>query len=71
MYTGITTEIERRVKEHNGEFSGGAKYTRTRQPVVLVYYKEFPSRAEASKEEFRIKQLTKKEKQKLISAKTC
>jgi putative endonuclease len=61
FYTGVTTDLERRVKEHN---SGklGAKYTRPRQPVKLIYSAGFKDRSLALKEEARIKSLTKKEK---------
>lgn len=64
MYTGITTDIDRRIEEHNN--STGAKYTRGRGPVELLYCAEFKNKSEASKEEWRIKSLTKKEKQNLI-----
>jgi len=65
FYTGITTDIERRLSEHNLS-EKGAKYTRARRPVLLVYTAEFSDRSEASKEEYRIKQLTRTEKEKLI-----
>lgn len=61
IYVGITTSIERRVKEHNTS-NKGAKYTRMRRPVVLLKYFEFENRSLASKEEYRIKHLTKKQK---------
>ena len=60
LYTGITTDVDRRLNEHNS--GKGAKYTRTRLPVMIVAVSEAGSRSEASKEEYRIKQLTKKEK---------
>lgn len=63
-YTGITTNVERRLKEHNS--GTGAKYTRSRSPVELEEYKEFKDRSEASKEEARIKKLTRIKKEKLI-----
>jgi len=66
FYTWITTDIERRLSEHNLS-EKGAKYTRARRPVLLVYSEEFPDRSEASQEEYRIKQLTRIEKEKLIS----
>ncbi|PID84369.1 endonuclease [Candidatus Gracilibacteria bacterium] len=66
LYTGITTDIDRRIKEHNGERKGGAKYTRGRHPVSLVYSENFVNRSEASKREREIKQMTVKEKRKLI-----
>ena len=67
LYAGITTELERRIKEHN--FSGlGARYTRSRRPVRLVYFKKYPSRSAAAKEEYRIKRLTRAGKLELISS---
>ncbi len=68
LYTGITTDIERRLTEHNGEdaYKKGAKYTRVRRPVVLVYSQKFEDRSSASSEEYRIKRLTRKEKELLI-----
>ncbi len=65
LYTGITTNLSRRVAEHNGG-DKGAKYTKMRQPVKLVYSAIFSDRSSASKEEFRIKKLTRKEKELLI-----
>ncbi len=61
LYTGITTDVERRVEEHNSS-PKGAKYTRTRRPVRLVYVKEYPNRSEATKEERAFKQLRREEK---------
>ena len=57
LYTGITTDIERRVAEHNGDGGLGARYTRPRRPVVLVYAVAAASRAAASRREAAIKQL--------------
>jgi len=54
LYTGISTELERRVKEHN-ESDKGAKYTRVRRPVHLVYNESYPDRSSASKREYEIK----------------
>ena len=65
LYTGITADLDRRIKEHNSsEF--GAKYTSTRRPVKLVYSKKFSDRSRASKEEARIKKLSREEKLELI-----
>jgi putative endonuclease len=64
LYTGITTDVNRRLNEHNS--GKGAKYTRTRLPVMIVAVTEAGSRSEASKEEYRIKQLTREQKLKLI-----
>lgn len=65
FYTGITTDLERRIQEHN-ENDRGAKYTRTRRPVKLVFSCQFKSRSAATKEELRIKSLSKKEKKALV-----
>ena len=66
FYTGITTDVERRLLEHNYSFKS-AKYTRSRRPVALVYSRLVGTRSEASKEEYRIKKLSRSEKQKIIS----
>ena len=65
LYTGITTDLKRRVVEHNSTRLG-AKYTASRRLVKLVYSKKFKNRSTASKEEARIKKLKKSEKLKLI-----
>jgi len=64
LYTGISTDVDKRIKTHNKKI--GAKYTRSRVPVILKYYKEYNNRSEASIEEYRIKQLSRKEKLKLF-----
>ena len=66
VYTGITTDVNRRVAEHNG-CDKGAKYTKARQPVQLVYKAKLSDRSSASKEEFRIKNLSRKQKKILIA----
>ena len=66
LYTGITTNLERRIKEHNNS-KLGAKYTKVRRPVKLVFSKEFENRSEASKEESRIKKLTRLQKIELLN----
>lgn len=66
LYTGITTDLERREKEHNGELVGGARYTRMRRPVVLKYAESCTSRSEALKREYQIKRLSREEKIALI-----
>jgi len=65
LYTGITLDIERRLAEHNGQ-KGGAKYTRNKQPVKLVYTEMADSQSAASRREFAIKKLSKQEKEGLI-----
>ena len=66
LYTGITVDRVRRVIEHN-ESKKGAKYTRTRRPVVLVYSETLKDRSSASKREIAIKKLNRIDKLKLIS----
>jgi len=65
LYTGITTDVVRREGEHNGD-KLGAKYTRARQPVVLVYQEALASRSEATKREMQIKKMNKKSKEKML-----
>lgn len=65
LYAGITTDLERRVGEHNAS-NLGAKYVRGRTPAVLVYSREYQTRSLASKEEARIKRLTRAQKLALI-----
>lgn len=64
LYTGYTTDVERRVEEHDqGE---GAKYTRGRTPVELVHTEEYGTKSTAMAREHEIKQLTRSEKEQLI-----
>ena len=65
LYTGITTDPERRTQEHNGS-KKGARYTRAKLPVHLVYTEAAENRAEASRREWQIKQLTRRQKLQLI-----
>jgi putative endonuclease len=67
LYTGITTDVERRVDEHNNS-DKGAKYTKLRRPVRLVYEEASENRSSASKREYAIKKLTRNEKLELIDA---
>ena len=67
FYTGWTTDPERRTKVHNS--GQGAKYTRARRPVELIYYEEFDDKIEAQRREWAIKQLTRAEKEELIAGK--
>ncbi|WP_311492368.1 GIY-YIG nuclease family protein [uncultured Anaerococcus sp.] len=66
LYTGYTNDVKARLKTHN--LGKGAKYTRSRLPVKLVYYKRVDSKSRALKLEARIKKLTKKEKEALVKA---
>ena len=65
LYTGITTDTDRRVREHNE--GKGSKYTYSRRPVELIYVHECNGRSEASKEEARIKKLSRLQKIALAS----
>lgn len=64
LYTGWTNDLEKRLKAHNA--GKGAKYTKTRLPVEIVYYEVFEDKIDAMKREYAIKQLSRKEKLKLI-----
>ena len=66
LYTGITVDLERRIDEHNHS-KLGAKYTRARRPVKLVYSKKFRNRSSASKAENRVKNMTRAEKIEMIN----
>ena len=66
LYCGITNNLEKRLKQHNGEIKGGAKYTRSHLPCKLVYKENSASRREALEREAAIKKMAKDEKQALI-----
>jgi putative endonuclease len=68
LYTGIATDLARRVEEHNSP-QLGAKYTRTRRPVVLSWSEPFADRASASREEYKLKQLSRTQKLALLKKK--
>ncbi len=65
LYTGITTDLERRTKEHN-EGKAGARYTKTRRPVELIYSETADNRSVASKREATIKKMSRREKLNLL-----
>jgi len=69
LYTGITNDLKRRVAEHNNS-KLGAKYTRGRRPVKLVYSKRIKNKSKASQEEYCIKKLSREEKIKLCKKNT-
>ncbi len=66
LYTGITTDLDRRISEHNIS-PLGAKYTRSRRPVQLVRSESFENKSQAAAEEYRLKKLTKLQKLALIN----
>ncbi|MCW8908564.1 MAG: GIY-YIG nuclease family protein [Sedimenticola sp.] len=67
LYTGVTTDVERRLHEHNHS-AKGARYTRARRPLSLAYREPAGNRAQACRREWEIKQLSAGEKWRLISA---
>jgi putative endonuclease len=75
LYTGYAVDVKKRIAEHNDEGSSptaksvGAKYTRSRRPVKLVYSEECESRSAALSREYAIKQLSREQKQVLIQSK--
>lgn len=64
LYTGWTNDLKKRLLAHNS--GRGAKYTRTRRPVRLVYWESFATKQEAMAREYAIKQLTRKQKEDLV-----
>jgi putative endonuclease len=64
LYTGWTTDVERRVAQHNA--GRGARYTRTHRPVALVYHEEMPDRSAAMRREAAIKKLDRERKERLV-----
>jgi len=66
LYTGITTDIERRINQHNNDNKLGAKYTRVRRPVKIVHQEKLSSRSLAGKREAAIKKLKRVDKELLF-----
>lgn len=67
LYTGITTQLDRRLSEHNRDNKKGARYTRARRPVTLVYSEQCDNRSQASQRESVLKRLSRTQKLQLIS----
>lgn len=67
LYTGWTNDLEKRVAAHNA--GKGAKYTKSRRPVELAYYETFETKEEAMQREYRIKRMTRSEKEHLMEKK--
>jgi len=65
LYTGIAKDVDARVAEHNTG-DKGAKYTKSRRPVVLLYVEQAPNRSEALKREYVIKTMSRNEKEALL-----
>lgn len=64
LYTGYTTDVDRRVAEHND--GTGAKYTRSRRPVELVHVERYASRSAAMSREYEVKQFSRRQKERLV-----
>ena len=70
LYTGVTTDLERRIKEHNGEGAKGrgAKYTKARRPVTLVYCEQSNNRSSSQVREGELRKLSKTQKEKIAKS---
>ena len=66
LYTGWTNDLDKRIAAHNA--GTGGKYTRSHRPVTLVYFECFSTKEEAMKREYAVKQLSREEKEALISS---
>jgi putative endonuclease len=67
LYTGITNNLVKRLRQHNGEITGGAFYTQNKRPVKLVYTEIYKTHLEAARREVEIKKLKKNKKLELIN----
>lgn len=65
-YTGITIDLKKRLRQHNGKLKGGAVYTRNKRPVKLVYKEEYKTHLEASRREIEIKGWAREKKERLF-----
>lgn len=67
LYTGVAIDVDRRLKQHNGDLVGGARYTRGRRPVELLWVEPAPSRSDAQQREAAIKKMGRAAKLALVS----
>ena len=67
FYTGVTTDLERRVRQHNGEIVGGANYTRARRPVSLAWYEACENRSVAQQREYSVRRSPRLDKKRLAA----
>ncbi len=67
-YTGITTDLKRRLDEHNSDNKKGARYTRVRRPVSMVYFELCANRSEAATREYEIRKLSRQHKSRLAAS---
>ncbi len=68
LYTGVTTDPQRRLREHNTDNRLGARYTRARRPVELLWHEQLENRAQAQRREWQIKRLPRRLKLELIAS---
>ena len=71
LYTGISTDVDRRIAEHSGGGDAGSKYLKGRAPLVLLFQKRLGSRSLALRVENRVKKLSKAKKEKMICVPGC
>lgn len=67
LYAGVTTDLVRRIQQHNGQLAGGARYTRARRPVALVWSAACDSRSDAQQREQALRRLSREQKLALIA----
>ena len=67
LYAGVTTDLDRRLQQHNGQLAGGARYTQARRPVSLVWSEACDSRSEAQQREHALRCLSREQKLALIA----
>jgi putative endonuclease len=67
LYAGVTTDLARRRVQHNGQLAGGARYTKARRPVALVWSEACNSRSDAQQREHALRRLSREQKLALIS----
>lgn len=68
LYTGVTRDLARRIRQHNGELVGGANYTRARRPVAAVWKEAWESRSAAQVREAELKRLSRRKKLSLLGS---
>lgn len=69
LYSGVTSDLDRRLGEHNGKGNGvgkGAKYTRSRRPAQLIHFEKYENRSKAMRREYEVKKMSKEEKEKFV-----
>ena len=67
LYAGVTTDLVKRLQQHNGQLAGGARYTKARRPVALVWSEVCDSRSDAQQKEHALRRLSREQKLALIA----